>query len=59
MARIVTILKSKTVWGALAAAVSYLTAQPHVGLHQVVIAAGTVLSAVGIRDAITKATAPE
>jgi predicted phage tail protein len=56
--RIVTLLKSKTFWGALFAAGAWLAAQPHVGVVEIMQAVGTVMSAAGIRDAITKATAP-
>lgn len=54
MKRIAVLLKSKSVWGAVAVAVSYLTGQDHIGVHEIVTAAGGVISAVGVRDAITQ-----
>lgn len=57
--RLLVLFKSKAVWGAIFAAAAWLASQPHVGLADVVQALGTVLSAAGVRDAITKATAPD
>lgn len=54
MDRLILVLKSKTFWGALAAAVAWLVAQPHIGPFEVIQAAGTVVSAAGLRDAIAK-----
>jgi hypothetical protein len=54
MDRLIIILKSKTFWGAVCAAGAWLAAQPHVGPVEIMQAAGTVISAAGIRDAIAK-----
>lgn len=59
MHRFFTLVTSKTVWGAVAVAGGYLASQPKIGWLQILQAAGGVLSAAGVRDAITKATAPE
>lgn len=53
--RLVVLLKSKTVWGAVFAAAAHLAAQPHIGIADVVQACGMVLSAAGVRDAIAQA----
>lgn len=58
MNRLLTILKSKTFWGAVCTAGAWLAAQQHVGVTEIMQASGAVLSAAGLRDAITKATAP-
>lgn len=52
--RLVTVLKSKTLWGAVFASAAWLVAQPHVGLPEIIQAIGAVVSAAGVRDAITK-----
>jgi hypothetical protein len=52
--RFLAIIKSKTVWGALLGAGSWLASQDHVGVVQVIQAGGTVLSAIGLRDSVTK-----
>lgn len=52
--RIAILLKSKTLWGSIFAAGAWLIAQPTVGLVQVAQALGTVISAAGVRDAITQ-----
>lgn len=55
-ARLVIILKSKTLWGAVFGAAAWLVSQPKIGIAEIVQALGTVLSAAGVRDAIAKAT---
>lgn len=59
MNRLTTILKSKTVWGAVLTSAAWLYGQPHVGVVEVVQAAGPVLAAAGVRDAFTKYLAPQ
>lgn len=54
MNKIGTLLKSKTVWGAILAAGAWVLNQPHVDPQTVITAVGTVLSAIGVRDAIGK-----
>lgn len=46
------LLRSKTVWGAVLGAGAYLLQAPHIDLTTVTMALGTVLSAIGVRDAI-------
>lgn len=58
MNRLVVLLKSKTVWGAVASAIGFLLTKDHVGAAEVVQAVGGVVTAVGVRDSISKATAP-
>lgn len=58
MKRLGILLRSKSVWGAVAVAVSYLTGQDHIGVHEIINAAGGVISAVGVRDAITQHGVP-
>lgn len=55
MNRLVVLLRSKTVWGAILASGAWLAQQPHLGIAEIVQALGMVLSAAGFRDAITKA----
>jgi hypothetical protein len=59
MSRLAVLLKSKTVWGAVLGAGAWLIGQPHVGVVEVMQAAGTVLSAAGVRDAIAKLAPPQ
>lgn len=62
MERIKALAKSKTVWGALFGAGAWIISQPHVGVIEVLQAGGTVLTAIGLRDSVTKtinAIAPE
>lgn len=54
MRRLDVILKSKTVWGAVFTAAAWLLKQDHIGVIEIVQAAGALLSAIGIRDAITQ-----
>lgn len=54
--RLLVLVRSKTVYGAVFAAAAWLMGQPHIGVGEIVQALGTVLSAAGVRDAITKAT---
>lgn len=54
MKRIALLVKSKTVWGAVAGAVAYLTGLDHIGVHEAIQAAGPVIAAIGVRDAITQ-----
>jgi hypothetical protein len=56
--RLRVLLTSKTLWGAVFAAGSWLATQPKIGIAEIVQALGTVLSAAGVRDAITQATEP-
>lgn len=55
MSRITTLLTSKTVWGAIIGAAAYLIAQPHLGLHEIAAGIAPVLTAIGVRDAISQA----
>jgi len=52
--RMIALLKSKTVWGALFAAVGWLLNQPQITVPEVITALGSVLSAAGVRDSFTK-----
>jgi hypothetical protein len=52
MNRIAIVLKSKTFWGSVLTACSWLVAQPHVGTIDILQALGGVVTAVGVRDAI-------
>lgn len=54
MNRLVVLLKSKAVWGALFTAGAWLLKQQHVGPLEIMEALGGVLSTAGLRDAITK-----
>lgn len=58
MKRIGILLRSKTVWGVIAGAVSYLTGQDHIGVHEIINAASPVIAAIGVRDAITQHGVP-
>lgn len=49
-------LKSKTVWGGLLTAASIVLSAPVVTPEVIVQAAGILLGAVGLKDAISKAT---
>jgi len=49
-----SLLRSKTVWGAIFAAGGWLVSQPAVGVAEVVQAIGTVIGAAGVRDAFRK-----
>lgn len=53
--RLVVLLKSKTVWGSIIAALAWLIQQPTINAATAVQAFGMVLSAAGVRDAITQA----
>lgn len=55
--RLVVLLKSKTLWGAVFAAGAWLAQQPKIGVADCVQALGMVLSAAGVRDAITQSLA--
>lgn len=50
--RFLTLLKSKTVWGAVATAAAGLLAAPAIGLSEIVQAGGLVVAAIGVRDAL-------
>lgn len=52
--RIVTIFKSKTFWGGVAAAAGTVLAAPAITLDVVLQAGGIVLGAAGLRDSVTK-----
>ena len=52
--RLVALLKSKAVWGAIFAAGAWTLEQPAIDAQVILQAGGAVLSAAGIRDAITK-----
>ena len=52
--RMFALLKSKTVWGAVFAAVGWLLKQPQITAPEVITALGTILSACGVRDSFTK-----
>lgn len=55
MNRIGILLKSKTVWGTVLGAATYLLGLGHSpSILEVVQAAGPVIAAVGVRDAISK-----
>lgn len=54
MNRIKTLLKSKTFWGAVVAAVAWTLKQPHIDATVILQALGAIVSAAGVRDAITK-----
>lgn len=49
-----SVLRSKTVWGAILSAGAWLLTQPAIGVVEVVQAVGAVLTAAGVRDAIKK-----
>lgn len=49
-----TLFKSKTVWGGVFGIGAWLLSQPHLGTVEVVQAAGSLLSIIGVRDAIAK-----
>lgn len=51
------ILKSKTFWGAVLTAGSWLLAQQHIGLVEVGQAVGGLIGTIGLRDALTKPVA--
>ncbi len=53
------LLKSKTVWGAVIGAVSWLIGRPEIAPTDVITAVGGIISAVGIRDAIRKSASPD
>jgi hypothetical protein len=57
MNRVIVLLKSKTLWGAVLTAAAWLLNQPHVGPLEILQALGAIVSAAGVRDAITKAEA--
>lgn len=50
--RLVVLLKSKTVWGAVLTSGAWFIQQPHHGVIEIVRALGMVLGAAGVRDAI-------
>lgn len=52
--RLITILKSKTFWGGVAAAVGTLLGAPEITPDVVITAGGIVLGAAGVRDSFTK-----
>ena len=53
------LLRSKMVWGAIVSAGSWLLAQPHIQITEVLTAIGAVVTAVGARDAIRKSAPPD
>lgn len=55
--RLLVLLKSKTVWGAVFTAGAWLFGQPKITIADVIRAVGMVLSAAGVRDAIAQAVA--
>jgi hypothetical protein len=55
MSRLLVLLRSKTVWGAVCAAGGWLAQQPKLGVAEYVQAVGMVLTAAGVRDAIEQA----
>ncbi len=54
MNRILTLLKSKTVWGTIAAVAGWLASQPTLDKTTILTGAGVVLTGVGVRDSVTK-----
>ena len=48
------LLKSKTVWAAVAGTVAWLLKQPHIDVPTVVGAVSAIIGAAGVRDAIDK-----
>lgn len=50
--RIFTLLKSKTVIGAVLGAAAYLVNLEHIDANAILQAAGPVLAAIGVRDAL-------
>lgn len=54
MNRFLHIIKSKTVWGTIAAVTGWLAQQPELDKKTILIGAGTVLTSVGVRDSVTK-----
>lgn len=55
MSRLLVLLKSKTVWGAVCTAGGWLASQPKIGIPELLQAGGMVLGAAGVRDAIAQA----
>lgn len=49
-----SLLRSKTVWGAVFAAGGWLVSQPVIGVAEVIQAIGTIVTAAGVRDAFRK-----
>lgn len=52
--RLLTIFKSKTFWGGVAAAIGTVLAAPAITLDVAIQAGGIVLAAAGVRDGFTK-----
>jgi hypothetical protein len=52
--RLLTLVKSKTVWGAIFAAIGWLAKQPQLTIPDVITAIGMILTGVGVRDSFTK-----
>lgn len=52
--RLLVLLKSKAVWGAVFAAGAWLVEQPVIDAASIIQAAGGILTAVGVRDSIEK-----
>jgi hypothetical protein len=50
--RLVVLARSKTVWGAVFTAGAWLCAQPKIGPLEVIQAVASVITAIGVRDAI-------
>lgn len=54
MNRFLAIIKSKTVWGTLAAVTGWLAQQPQIDKTTILQGAGVILTSVGVRDSVTK-----
>lgn len=54
MGRFGKILKSKTFWGGVAAAVGVLTASPEITFQAILQAGGIIIGAIGLKDASVK-----
>lgn len=54
-----SLLTSKTVWGAVIAAASWLIQQPTIGIPEVIQAVGMVIAAIGVRQAISASASPD
>lgn len=52
--RLKTLVKSKTLWGAIGTALGWLASQPRVGAVEIIQAVGGIVTAAGVRDAITQ-----
>jgi hypothetical protein len=54
-----SLLTSKTVWGAVIAAASWLVQQQTIGVPEVIQALGMVVAAIGVRQAISASASPD